>query len=90
MKNQLNYKCPYMAQQISQAVLLFDIDLLINLSLRMSTVSAMSLVPNIFIHSAAISELLMLKMCRLMDNGNTSAITSKLNNPQFTSKSSLV
>jgi len=50
-----------MAQQILQTALLFDINLLISLSLRMATVSAMSLIPNIFIHSAAISELLMLK-----------------------------
>jgi len=47
-KKQLNYKCPDMAQQILQTALLFDINLLINLSLRMATVSAMSLIPNIF------------------------------------------
>jgi len=50
-----------MAQQISKTALLSDINLLINLPLRMATVSAMSLIPNIFIHSAAISEPLMLK-----------------------------
>jgi len=46
-KNQLNYKCPDIAQQISQSALLCDMYLLRNLSLRMATVSAMSLTPNI-------------------------------------------
>jgi len=36
-----------MAQQISQTAQRFDIYLLINLSLRMATVLAMSLIPNI-------------------------------------------
>jgi len=60
---------PEMAQQISQSVLLLDIyvltDLiyvLTNLSSHMATVSAMSLIPNIFVHSAAVSELLVLKI----------------------------
>jgi len=51
-----------MRLHISQTTLLFNKYLLINLSLCMAKVSAMSLTPHILIHSAAISEVLTLKI----------------------------
>ena len=47
---------------ISQTTLLFNAYLLTNLSLRVATASAMSLTPNIFKHSAAISNVFTLKI----------------------------
>jgi len=60
-KKQLNYKSPEMIVQISQTVLLLDIHLLTNLSLRTATFSAMPLIPNIFMHFAGIPEMNVLK-----------------------------
>jgi len=51
--------CCHSNETRAQTLLLLGTFLLINLSLRTATVSAMSLIPYIFIHSAAISELLM-------------------------------
>ena len=50
-----------MRLHISQTTLLVDKYILINLSLRVSTASAMSVTPHIVIHSAAISEVFTLK-----------------------------
>jgi len=47
---------------ISQTTLLFNAYLLTNLSLRVATASATSLTPNIFKHSAAISNVFTLKI----------------------------
>jgi len=50
-----------MRLHITQTTLLFNEYRLTNLSLRMTTASAVSLAPHILIHSAAISEVLTLK-----------------------------
>ena len=51
-----------MRLHISQTTLLFNKYLVVNLSLRMTTASAMSLTPHSLMHSAAISEVFALKV----------------------------